>query len=153
MDYMAYKESLKCLGFTESQKGYSWKGPLEVIWSSLPALAESPPHRLLLKIVFRWFFNISKAGDSTTSLRYLFQYLSSQAVKKCLMMFRGNLCVSVYAQCPLAAYGTHWKDTGSFFAFFEHLHTMVKSPWSSCSSGWIVLDLSAFPPVGGSLAL
>ena len=82
---------------TESQSGWGWKGPLEVVWSNLPAQAGPP--------------RASRPGpcpdDFWTSLRMetpqppwetWYQCSVTLTVKKCFLMFRGNLlCFSV---CP-----------------------------------------------------
>jgi len=86
---------------TESQNGRGWKGPLWVIWSNPPAKAGSPragstaprPGGVL---------NISREGESTTSLGSLGQGFVTLRGKKFFLVFRWNfLCSS----CPLSC---HW---------------------------------------------
>lgn len=85
----------------ESQNGWDWKGPLEVILSSLPDQAGSP--------------RASGPEDSTTSLGRLFHCLVTCIVKKCFLMFRQSLmCFSV---CLLPV-TSHWIPLRRAFFHF-----------------------------------
>ena len=83
-------------GITESQNSWGWKGSLKVIWSKPPAQVESPVAGCSGS---RWVLNISKEGDSTTSLGNLCQCSVTFTVKKHFLMFRGNLLG--FSLCPL----------------------------------------------------
>ena len=65
----------------ESQNGQGGKGPLEGIWSK-PCAQAGP-----LRTMSRRLLNISKDGDSTTSLGNLCQCSAPHTVKKCSLMF------------------------------------------------------------------
>ena len=49
--------------------------------------------------MFSWVLNISKSGDSTTSLGSLFQCLTTLTVKKVFLMFKFNF--TYFSLCPL----------------------------------------------------
>ena len=67
------------LPFTESRNCRGWKGPLEIIKSSLSA--KQAPYSRLHRWVTRQVLNISREGESTTSLGSLFQFYSSYISK------------------------------------------------------------------------
>ena len=81
----------------------------------------------------RKLLNISRDGDSTTSLCNLCQCLVTLTVTKCFLMFRGNLlCFSL---CPLPFYlslGTTGKSLApsSCHSLFRYLHTLIRFPLS-----------------------
>lgn len=79
--------------------------------------------------------NMSKTGDSTTSLGHLCQCLVTTRVKKCFLMeLDGFLCVSVCAHCPLSCHC--WKAPGSYLCPpFRYLHTLIRSFWTFSSLG------------------
>jgi len=52
--------------FTETQCGWGWKGPLEVIWAK-PGCSSRATYSWLPRTMSRWFLNISEKGNSTTS--------------------------------------------------------------------------------------
>lgn len=58
-----------------------------------------------IRKVFRQVLNISRAGDTTTSLSSLFQYSVTLTVGKFYYMFVWNFCVSIQAHCLLSC---HW---------------------------------------------
>ena len=78
---------------TESQNHSDWKRPLQIIQSN-PLLKQA------LYSIPRWALNISRAGDSTTSVHSLFQF--SVHMNSC--SYRTS-CVPVCAHCPLFR---HW---------------------------------------------
>ena len=108
---------------------------------------------LFPRTMSRWFLNISKDWGSTASLGNLCGYLVPfmwvcGTVKKCFLMFRGNLlCFSL---CPLPLI-LPLDTTGKSLALptlqhpFRYLSTLVRSPWAFSSPGWTVPTLSTFP--------
>ena len=94
---------------TESQNGRGWKGPL---WSSSPP--PLPKQGLLQQAaqdLVQWVFNISREGDSTTSLGSLFQCSVTLRGKKFLLMLRRNfLCFRLYPLPLVLSLGTTEKS-------------------------------------------
>jgi len=67
--------------------------------SSSPTHLPKQSHLLLHRTFSRWVLNISREGDSTTSLGSLFQCSVTLRGKKLFLVFRWNfLCLSL---CPL----------------------------------------------------
>jgi len=88
---------------TESQNSRGWKGPL---WVTQPnpcpnRVTQSRGHRTLSRQVL----NISREGDSTTSLGSLFQCSEGRSSSSCS---DGTSCASVCAHCPLSCQ-TSWR--------------------------------------------
>ena len=121
----------------EPQNGWGWKGSLEVIWSKPPAQA-GPPTADCPGPCPDGFWISPKDGDYTTSLGSLCQCSVTFPVKKCFLMFRGNLlCFSL---CPLPlvlSLGTTEKSLApsSLHPPFRYLCTLIRSPWTSSSQG------------------
>lgn len=92
--------------YVKSQSGWSWKGPLEVIWVKHPCSSRDS-QSCLPRTVSRWLLlNISNNRDSTISLGNLCQCSVTLIVKKCFLMFS-----EAVASGP--ATGHHWNEPGS----------------------------------------
>lgn len=96
----------------------------------------------------RWLLNISKEEDSTTSVGNLWKRLVTPSVKKCLLMFRGNLLRFNLWLSPLGLSLTTTEKCLVPFALnslFRCLYTLIRIPWDFTRTYWVVPALSAFP--------
>lgn len=87
--------------------------------------------RPLLRIVSRWLWNISREGDSETSLGNLFQGSVTLTVKIFFLMFRQNfLWLSLCLVSVVLPLGTNEKSLApySWHPPFRYLHTLIRSP-------------------------
>ena len=111
-----------------------------------PSCSSGATQSQLPRIVPRQLLEISKDGDSTASLGKLCQCLVTLTLKKCFLMFRGNLlCFSL---CPLPlvlALGSHQKEPGSvlFSPSFQVFMYIDKIPLTLPFS---MLNRSSFTP-------
>ena len=114
---------------TESQNGWGWKGPLEVIWSNTPAQA-GPPRSACLGPSPGHFW-ISPRMQ--TQLPLWATCACAHSPSQCFPMFRGNLlCFSL---CPLPLVlllGATEKSLvpSSLHPLFRYLHTLIRCPLS-----------------------
>ena len=94
---------------TESHDCRDWNGHLEILESSPPS--EQAPYSRLHRWVSRWVLNISREGESITSLGSLFQCSITLTVKKFLCILVQNfLCTTADSPCPVPT--DCWKEAG-----------------------------------------
>ena len=88
------------LPFTESRNCRGWKGPLEIIKSSLSA--KQAPYSRLHRWVTRQVLNISREGESTASLGSLFQCSATSLWRSSFSHWCRTSCAPVYGRFPLS---------------------------------------------------
>lgn len=91
-----HKSSFCTFNDSLTQNGWSWKGPLEVIWS-IPS-AQAGSFRVSYTMS-KWLLNVFKDGDFTISLANTCQCSATFRVEKCFLMFRWHL--QYFSFCPL----------------------------------------------------
>lgn len=78
--------------------------------SSSNSLSSRATYSQLPRTLLRWLLNISKGGESTTSLCNLFWCSITFTVKKCFLISRHRtFCVSVCAHCLSPCHWAHLK--------------------------------------------
>lgn len=138
------------MAITDPQNDWSWKVPVERMWSKPPSQAWPPI------TMPRQFLIISKDGGTTTPLGNLYQCLVTLRVKKCFLMLWQSLLCFIFV--PIATgnvTGHHWKELAlsSLHPLFRYVHTLIRFPWAFSSADWTVPDHSAFPDSRDSPAL
>ena len=128
---------------TGSQNGWGWERPLEVIWSKL--LLKQGHQQQVAQDHVHMPFQYPKDGDSAVSLGNLCQCSVTLTVKKCFLMFRGNLlcfrlCLWSWHWAPLKRAWLHPICT-----FPSSICTHWWDPWAFSPPGWAVPALSGFP--------
>lgn len=95
---------LKYLKITESQNGWGWWGPMDVIWSKL-LLKQGHPETSFPGL---WLDNFLIFPRRLTPQSPQATYFSAVTfiVTKCLLMFRWTSCASVCVHCLLFC---HWE--------------------------------------------
>ena len=126
---------------------WCWKGPVEIIKSNPSARSRFSQSRLLRTLSSQGL-NVSKDGDSTTSLGNLFWCLPCSHWKRlfssCLNRFPVFQFVSI-SSCPFTGY--HCVESGSvFFELSCHMFIYIDdSLWDFFS--WTRLSLDTSVPI------
>jgi len=115
----------------ESQNGWGWKAPLEVILPNAPGQA-GPPRASCPGPCPRQLSSVSKVEGSTTSPSNLFQCLVTLIVKN-VLPDTGTSCVSVCAYCHWSCHWAPLKRARLHLLcnpHFRYLYTLIRSPFS-----------------------
>jgi len=89
----------------ESQNCRAWKGPLEIIESNTPA--KQAPYCRLHRLASRWVLNVSRKGESTTSLgscsSALSPFITHEEVLSRIGVELPMLTLMAISPCPVPA--------------------------------------------------
>lgn len=92
-----------------------------------PPYSERASYSTLPRTMCSCALNVSKDGDSISSLSNLFQYLTTLKVRKCFLMFR----LTFFLICAHYLLSCHWislATSSSLPLAIKYLYTLIRPP-------------------------